>query len=117
MSARRSVGRSHQPRPRRSAIRVWSVVTAAFWRNWLRGDPAAIGESLVLGGEPFTVVGVLPDDYRAVFGWIGPQIYVPVSRLTLPALEERGTPSSQRARAAAAECHGLAGTDGGDRIH
>ena len=69
------------------------VVTAAFWRSWLRGDPAAIGESLVLGGEPFTVVGVLPDDYRAVFGWIGPSIYVPVSRLTLSALDDRGTPS------------------------
>jgi predicted permease len=69
------------------------VVTAGFWRNWLRGDPAAIGESIVLGGEPFTVVGVLPDDYRAVFGWIGPQIYAPVSRLTLSAFEDRGTPS------------------------
>ena len=69
------------------------VVTAGFWRNWLRGDPRAIGESLVLGGEPFTVVGVLPDEYRAVFGWIGPQIYVPVSRLTLSAFEDRGTPS------------------------
>jgi predicted permease len=69
------------------------VVTAAFWKNWLRGDPAAIGDTLVLGGEPFTVVGVLPEDYRAVFGWIGPQLYVPVSRLTLSALDERGSPS------------------------
>jgi predicted permease len=69
------------------------VVTAEFWRNWLRGDRGAIGESIVLGGEPFTVLGVLPDDYRAVFGWIGPQIYVPVSKMTLSALEERGTPS------------------------
>ena len=69
------------------------VVTAGFWMNWLRGDPAAIGESIVLGGEPFTVVGVLPDDYRAVFGWIGPQIYVPISRLTLSAFEDRSTPS------------------------
>jgi predicted permease len=69
------------------------VVTAGFWRNWLRGDPAAIGESIVLGGEPFTVVGVLPDDYRAVFGWIGPQIYTPISRLTLSGFEDRGTPS------------------------
>jgi putative ABC transport system permease protein len=70
-----------------------AVVTAEFWKNRLRGDRAAIGETLVLGGESFTVVGVLPDDYRAVFGWIGPQIYVPVSRLTMPSLEERGTPS------------------------
>ena len=69
------------------------VVTAPFWRSWLRGDPKAIGETLVLGGEPFTVVGVLPDDYRAVFGWIGPQIYVPVSRFTLSAVEDRATPS------------------------
>jgi putative ABC transport system permease protein len=69
------------------------VVTAAFWRNRLRGEATAIGETLVLGGETFTVVGVLPDDYRAVSGWIGPQIYVPVSRLTLSALEDRGTPS------------------------
>jgi predicted permease len=69
------------------------VVAYAFWKNWLRGDPAAIGESIVLGGEPFTVVGVLPEDYRAVFGWIGPPIYVPVSKLTLSALDDRGTPS------------------------
>ncbi|HKH70451.1 MAG TPA: ABC transporter permease, partial [Vicinamibacterales bacterium] len=69
------------------------VVTAGFWRNRLRGDPAAIGQSIVLGGESFTVVGVLPDDYRAVFGWIGPQIYVPISRLTLSAFEDRATPT------------------------
>ena len=69
------------------------VVTGDFWRTRLRGDPSAIGETLVLGGEPFTVVGVLPDDYRAVFGWIGPQIYVPVSRFTLRAIDDRGTPS------------------------
>jgi predicted permease len=69
------------------------VVTASFWRNRLQGDPAAIGRPLVLGGETFTVVGVLPDDYRAVFGWIGPNVYVPISKMTLAALEERGTPS------------------------
>lgn len=69
------------------------VVSADYWRNWLRGDPAAIGESIVLNGEPFTVAGVLPDDYRAVFGWIGPQLYVPVSRFTLTALDDRAGPS------------------------
>lgn len=70
-----------------------AVVGEVFWRNWLRGDPGAIGESLVLGGESFTVVGVLPADYRSVVGWIGPQIYVPVSRLTLSSLDDRGSPS------------------------
>ena len=91
-SARRSAARSlpAEAAPEREPRQV--VVTAEFWRNCLRGDPAAIGESMVFNGETFTVVGVLPDDYRAVAGWIGPQIYVPVSRLTLPALDDRGTP-------------------------
>jgi len=70
-----------------------AVVSAPFWKGRLRGDATAIGDTLVLGGETFTIVGVLPDNYRAVFGWIGPAIYVPISRLTLSVLEDRGTPS------------------------
>ncbi len=69
------------------------VVTFDFWRSRLRGDPAAIGQSLTLSGQPFVVVGVLPEDYRSVSGWFAPQLYVPVSRLTLPTLDERGSPS------------------------
>ena len=94
LGVRAQVGRtfsSTEAAPERDPRLV--VVTAAFWRNWLGHHALALPQRLVLGGEPFTVVGVLPDDYRAVFGWIGPQIYVPISRLTLPALEDRGTPS------------------------
>ncbi len=70
-----------------------AVVTAHFWRARLGADPAAVGTTLRLDGEVFDVVGVLPDDYRAVTGWIAPSIYVPASRLTLPALDNRGAPS------------------------
>jgi hypothetical protein len=59
-----------------------AVVTHGFWQARLRGDAGAVGESIVLNGEPFTVVGVLQDDYRAVFGWVGPQVYVPASTFT-----------------------------------
>jgi predicted permease len=69
------------------------VVSAEFWRTSLGADPAAVGSTLVLNGESFTVVGVLPDGYRSVVGWVGPQIYAPLSRLTLQALNERRTPS------------------------
>ena len=70
-----------------------AVVTAGFWRASLGGVPAAIGETVVVNGEPFTVVGVLPDDYRAVTGWQGPDLYVPLSRLTVPAIDERDSPT------------------------
>lgn len=69
------------------------VVTSEFWRNSLHGDPAALGQSLVLNGEPFTIVGVLPDDYRAVTGWRSPELYVPISKLVVPTMEDRGSPT------------------------
>ena len=69
------------------------VVTDDFWRSRLDADPDAIGQSVTLNGQPFSVIGVLPPDYAAVSGWIAPDLYAPVSRLTLPTLDERGTPS------------------------
>jgi predicted permease len=70
-----------------------AVVTWGFWRARLHADPSAIGRTIVLDGERFEVAGVLADDYRAVTGWMAPAIYVPVSRLTLPSLDSRGSPS------------------------
>jgi predicted permease len=69
------------------------VLTHAFWQNRLRADPGVIGESLILNGQPFAIVGVLPARYRAVTGWMGPPLYVPLSRSTLPTIDERGSPS------------------------
>jgi len=40
------------------------VVSDAFWRGELGGDPAVVGRPLVLNGEPWTVVGVLPPAWR-----------------------------------------------------
>jgi predicted permease len=70
-----------------------AVVTWGFWRARVHADPSAIGRTIVLDGERFEVAGVLADDYRAVTGWMAPAIYVPVSRLTLPSLDSRGSPS------------------------
>jgi putative ABC transport system permease protein len=68
------------------------VVTNRFWRNWLNGKEDAIGRSLTLNGQPFTIVGVLPESYRPVTGWAGPALYVPLTQLILPTLNERGSP-------------------------
>ncbi len=69
------------------------VVTHAFWRSRLGGNPTAIGDSLTLSGQPFLIVGILPESYRPVTGWMGPALYVPISRLVLPTLDDRGSPS------------------------
>ena len=40
------------------------IVSHAFWRARLGGDPDAIGRQVVLGGRAHTVVGVLPEQFR-----------------------------------------------------
>jgi predicted permease len=69
------------------------VVTARYWRTELGADPAAIGRQMVFNDEPYTIVGVLRDDYQSIVGWIGPEIYVPVSASTLTTMADRGAPS------------------------
>jgi hypothetical protein len=56
-------------------------------------EPNAIGQTMILDGEPFTVTGVLPEDYRSVTGFMAPSGYVPVSALTLPTWNDRGSPT------------------------
>ena len=69
------------------------VVTFAFWQRRLQADPNIVGRTLTLNGEPFMITGVLPERFKAITGWMAPQLYVPVSRLTMPTLNERGSPS------------------------
>ena len=42
------------------------VITYGFWRDALGATPDIIGSPLVLEGEPRTVIGVLPDDFRFI---------------------------------------------------
>jgi putative ABC transport system permease protein len=39
------------------------VLSQGFWQRHFGGDPRAIGQTLRLDGEPFTVIGVLRHDY------------------------------------------------------
>src|SRR5690606_27233595 len=40
------------------------IVDYGYWQGELGGDPAVIGRSIELSGEPATVVGVLPRDFQ-----------------------------------------------------
>ncbi len=41
-----------------------AILTHQGWQSLLNGDPAAIGRTLRIGGEAYTVIGVLPADFR-----------------------------------------------------
>jgi putative ABC transport system permease protein len=38
------------------------------WRQHFSGDPSAIGRVITLNGNPFQIIGVLPDNFRLVTG-------------------------------------------------
>ncbi len=44
------------------------VLAEAFWRQRLGGDPAAVGQSITLDGEPFTVIGIMPEVFQFPYG-------------------------------------------------
>lgn len=66
-----------------------AVVSDAFRRRHFGAGPLANGRPLVLNGEAFDVVGVLPADYRSVSAIERFDVYVPLSRLVFPTLDDR----------------------------
>lgn len=55
------------------------VVSHALWQARLGGDAAAIGQTLRLDGEPFTVVAVMPEGFVfAPFWAVDAQLWVPL---------------------------------------
>jgi predicted permease len=72
------------------------VLSDRFWRR-TGGDPDIVGRSLTFNNVPFTVIGVLPPDYRAIQGYgISPDVFVPYSTALQPRLLEREAPPLDR---------------------
>ncbi len=58
-----------------------AVLSYAFWKNHLGGDPALVGQTLSLNGHPFQIVGIAsPSFHSAVWGQT-PALFVPMSML------------------------------------
>jgi predicted permease len=69
------------------------VLDHPYWNARFGADPAVIGQTMTLDGEPFEIVGVLPESYRSVTGFMTPGAYVPVSAVTLTTVNDRGSPT------------------------
>lgn len=58
-----------------------AVLSHAFWMRRFTGSPAAIGEKLILDGEPYEVIGVMPPE----FAWGRADLFVPLQLKLDPA--------------------------------
>jgi putative ABC transport system permease protein len=81
-----------------------AVISHGFWQRRLGGDANVVGRTLTFNGRPYTVLGVLPADYKALPGYgVAPEVYLPLSRELMPDLDEP--------RGAAVELFGRLGDD------
>ena len=66
-----------------------AIVSHAFWRRKFAARPDVLGKVIELNAESFTIVGVLPENYRSVDGYgMSPEVYVPLSKELLGDLKD-----------------------------
>ena len=64
LGVRPLVGRTFLPEEERPGSDRVVVLTEGVWRERFGADPAAVGRRVLLDGEPFTLVGVVPAEAR-----------------------------------------------------
>ncbi|HUI77359.1 MAG TPA: ABC transporter permease [Bryobacteraceae bacterium] len=84
-----NMGRLFEEQDTRAGHEPVTVLTEALWRSSFAGNPAIIGQSIILNGAHYTVIGVLPEKYRS---FSQEQIYALLDMRTPEALE-RGSRS------------------------
>lgn len=55
------------------------VLSNAFWRQRLAGDPAIVGKTLMLNGAGYAVIGVAPPGFGGLLVAVSPDFWAPLS--------------------------------------
>ena len=67
-----------------------AVLSYRLWQRQFHSDSQVAGRKMLLNGVPYTVLGVLPRDYRSVMALgIAPEIYVPMTPALSPGMMDR----------------------------
>ena len=74
-----ALGRGFLPSEDRAGAMPVAVISHALWMRRYHGDPAVIGQPIVLSGRPYTLVGVLPEGFHSPAMWPRtPEVWVPI---------------------------------------
>ncbi|HET9369781.1 MAG TPA: ADOP family duplicated permease, partial [Vicinamibacterales bacterium] len=66
----------------KGAARTVAVLSDGFFARRFGRDPAALGQTIRLGGTPFTVVGIAPPSFRGTRLASQPELWVPLTTIT-----------------------------------
>jgi len=73
------LGRSFAPEDGQAGAARLVLLSHRYWQQRFGGEASVVGQSLTLSGEPATIVGVMPPDFRepGVNLWTNPRLIVP----------------------------------------
>jgi predicted permease len=54
------------------------VISNYFWQTRYAGDPSVLGQSLLVNGHPYEIIGVLPAEFRGVIPILQADVWVPL---------------------------------------
>jgi putative ABC transport system permease protein len=76
---RPAVGRGFLAAEDRPGAAAVAVISHELWTRRYRGDRSIIGQSILLSGRPYTVVGILPAGFQSPALWPRtPEVWVPI---------------------------------------
>ena len=55
-----------------------AVLSFDFWQNRWGGDPDVVGSTVYVSRQPYTVLGITPEDFRSHTALGNPDVYVPL---------------------------------------
>jgi len=58
-----------------------AVLSHAYWETHLGSDPAVVGQTIIINGQPFTIIGVAPRGFEGTTLGTRPQVFVPISMM------------------------------------
>ncbi len=64
------LGRTILPEEDRPGAPKVVLISHSLWHRRFGGDPGVIGETILVDGEPFTVIGVMPSGFKAPSPWL-----------------------------------------------
>ncbi|HEY3884972.1 MAG TPA: ABC transporter permease [Vicinamibacterales bacterium] len=65
LGIRPAIGRDFEPQEEKPGTAPVVMLSDSLWQRRFGRDSGAVGKTVILDGRPFTIVGVLPADFRA----------------------------------------------------
>jgi len=57
------------------------VLGHSYWRRRFNDDPTVAGRRVIVNGQPYTIAGVVPEDFQGVYALVEFDAYIPLTML------------------------------------